>query len=179
MKRFLGLIIIFFSINLNAETKVQIQTAPVATILGASNVEINYGFLDKFSVGFGGLWWESEILDVEFEANEFHLYFTYWKEKHFSDSWFGFLGFSKLTMELETEDSSGKTYTGSVDGAGPIIGSGYNWQWDHFNAQFGYSIGFYGFDSKLELEANDGEVQDESIPLGTVGSFFINIGWVF
>mgnify|MGYP003686159393 FL=1 len=45
--------------------------------------------------------------------------------------------------------------------------------------QAGYSLGFYGFDSELELEASDGEKKDESIPLGTVGSLFYNIGWLF
>jgi hypothetical protein len=172
------MLLIFTNISF-AAPKVQIQVAPVAALLGASNLEVNYSLADKFSIGFGGLRWESELFDVEFEANEFHLIATYWKNGSFSDSWFGFIGYSKLGIQLTTDDSSGKEYSGEVDGSGTIIGSGYHWQWKHFSMQTGYSLGFYGFESELELEANDGEKKDESIPLGTVGSFFYNIGWLF
>lgn len=176
MKKILLILIVFPTLALSAEWN--IKTNPVALLVGATNVQANYALNNKFSVGVGGLTWSTEILDIEFTATEYHARFDYWFNETFKQGWYVGAQISKLGMELSTK-VNGVEFSGDLSSTGYLAQFGYHWQWDNFNISFGTYLGYYDFDSSIELTDSAGNIEDESVPaFGAAGAEFF-VGWAF
>ena len=177
MKLFLIALLTFTS-SMALANEWNVKTNPISLLVGATNMEVNYAPLEKFSFGVGGLRWSTEILDVEFTATEYHARFDYWFNKAFEQGWYVGLQLSKLGMELTTE-VSGVDFTGDITSTGYLAQFGYHWQWDNFNMDFGTYFGYYDFDSSITLEDVSGNTEEEEVPaFGAIGAEFF-IGWAF
>ncbi len=56
---------------------------------------------------------------------------------------------------------------------------GYHWQWTQFFIDLGIGTSTYSFSDTLDLEDENGNKEEESIPAISATGLEFNIGWTF
>lgn len=177
-------ILLSFCVVPFAQSQVAIKTSPVLFAVGALNAEVGVALGSNLSIAAGGLTWSGSLDSVEtddsvdFSVTEVHGRIDYWFSGAYKQGWYIGGTVSSMTINLKTTQS-GVEFEGDISATGILGQFGYHWQWDSFFIDLGARAGTYNFDSKLEVEADDGSTQEEEIPAISSGGLEFNIGWVF
>lgn len=179
MKRISLLCVLAFVFAQNASAAMMLRTSPLPLLIGAVNADLGFQVTNNLSIAVGGTTWSAELLDVEFEFSEFHGRLDYYFNGTYQQGWYLSAQAGVATFDLTTEDSLGTEFTGDVSGTSLAFLAGYHWQWTSFFIDLGAGFTRFSFDSELELEDENGNTEEETIPAVSSTGLEFNIGWVF
>jgi hypothetical protein len=180
MQRILLALVLSFTVSATAlaNQNWNVRIAPVSFLVGMVNAEVGYAVGSNFSLAAGVMSWNAEILDYTVKAGEVHGRFDYWFSGAFKQGWYLSGVLSRFNIEL-TKTESNVDYKAATSYSGYKVLAGYRWHWTNFNLELGGGIVSYGADSKLTLEASNGDELEEDMPSIQGSTIEFNLGWSF
>lgn len=173
------LLVFVLILSQSALADMMVRTSPLTLLIGAPNVELGFKVTDGLSVGGGFTTWAVDINDIEMDFLAYHARADYYFSGAYNQGWYISGIFGAASIDLATTDDAGTKYKGDVNGTYVAFFGGYHWQWTQFFIDLGIGTSTYSFSDTLDLEDENGNKEEESIPAISATGLEFNIGWTF
>lgn len=156
-----------------------IQTSPIALLIGMVNGELDYKINENIVVGPVFAYWNATIFDVKVVATSFGAQAKYYPDGLFTDGYYFGGKVASSSFELTAEDDiTGDELSAEASGAMFGVMGGYHWFWESFNINLGLLMGSNSV-GKVEVKDSNGNVEEEYDSSGVATGLIFNMGFVF
>ena len=158
-----------------------LKTAPISDFIGIANIEAEYAFSDKMTVGPSFSRFDLEVSDITYENTLYGVRFNYYLHQALESSWL--IGISALFGDFdisEKRESDALTFSTSTSVRIYTAMFSYQAMWSNFNMAFGLGYTYISLPETV-IATNDIETVslDTSFLSGGLPNAEITLGWRF